>query len=1095
MVRKYLLAVLMLSVNTVLGVPPQILDWSSNGSGASDPHDIMYLVNQGETITFTVSVDQPVNYRWQVNKIVDTLATDSSYTWTVPVDKGIWEIHVKVYNANGEDHMEWVVSTLDSTEAPTFFDYFTDLKSQNRTELDPWGRPLPEWLGTYAPPCTLGFACTFTYSNVVSTTTYGTWRFKYKFPPGSHGQIADFDYIKTADGEVFADYSRVWDAHHHCCVQGFSIDYDGAGIYSDTNWHTVTIIHTRDGWFYYYEDGCFDLWVHDEKEVTCQYMFLRLMSDPVYFDCIEVYEDRYLFPENVISYGKYIANYYCQNYRYYPIYREGIIVKGRCVTLADIDSAIGDPTKFEYDAATHTATCYTNLVVYEGSELIIEGETLKFCSTPIDTLQFVLCYGARLFVNNSVITSCGEQFWVWNNAGSTTHYGNERLLKDPYANGSVYNTMPLGHSCYCAVIIKNSVINNCAHVFFDSPYHVDIENVRFTNLHEVDIGNYTHIGSYSTALKEQRMFAKGKKSFWIYTDDINLDKFVIKDVVFHGAEPINVTFSVNAHRDKLNIYNVDVQNGAIRVKESLAQTYGQSHTCYCNGAPYDWKSYIDCEIGLVNCRFDSLIIAPGVFTDCEGRPVKKCALVKYYMDVLVVDSVGNPIPGATVTVKNEVDANYPAENMEIVKQLATGAYKCFYHHYRVLEGQPLYETITGMDGHTPLPSDSLNTIVVTDYAVHWDALPDEGKFIHHVDGIRVTWDLRSYYWRLVQLEVFDNVYGPILYKDTSISAYEINVGDTLHTWVNYDATENTVRMVITNQQADTLWDTGELKIMTAVGGFNFNQIRFAVREWDPWHVTKEIEWYPDGYVKLYDKIYRGEVEVEVDNMKLFVPHMGYIEDNNYSTDPGLVPVVEDGEEYYNLDAGTDGGSFTWEFDNVIDTMRGDGPWFSIWLRDSTEYELTNPYVISYTYTVKATYNGVSDSVVGVNPNPNWYREDPNEYPGTPESGTIIIALPIEVTTVGATPMEYKLDQNRPNPFNKVTTITYTISQRVRVELIIYNLLGEKVKTLVNAVQGPGRYVVEWDGCDDNGRKVAPGIYFYQIKLGDRRSTRKLLFVQ
>lgn len=260
-------------------------------------------------------------------------------------------------------------------------------------------------------------------------------------------------------------------------------------------------------------------------------------------------------------------------------------------------------------------------------------------------------------------------------------------------------------------------------------------------------------------------------------------------------------------------------------------------------------------------------------------------------------------------------------------------------------------------------------------------------------------------------------------------------------------------------------------------------------------MTKEIEWYPDGYVKLYDKIYRGEVEVEVDNMKLFVPGVGYIEDNDYSTDPGLVPVVEDGEEYYNLDAGTDGGSFTWEFDNVIDTMRGDGPLFSIWLRDSTEYELTNPYVISYTYTVKATYNGVSDSVVGVNPNPNWYREDPNEYPGTPESGTIMIALPIEVTTVGATPMEYKLDQNRPNPFNKVTTITYTISQRVRVELMIYNLLGEKVKTLVNAVQGPGRYVVEWDGCDDRGRKVAPGIYFYQIKMGDRRSTRKLLFVQ
>jgi len=90
---------------------------------------------------------------------------------------------------------------------------------------------------------------------------------------------------------------------------------------------------------------------------------------------------------------------------------------------------------------------------------------------------------------------------------------------------------------------------------------------------------------------------------------------------------------------------------------------------------------------------------------------------------------------------------------------------------------------------------------------------------------------------------------------------------------------------------------------------------------------------------------------------------------------------------------------------------------------------------------------------------------------------------------------YRLMDNYPNPFNPETTITYTIKDAGRVELIIYNMLGREVKRLVDSTQQPGIYNVSWDGKGDDGNEVSAGLYLYRIKANDFVKTKKMLFLR
>ncbi|MEC7731441.1 MAG: T9SS type A sorting domain-containing protein [Candidatus Neomarinimicrobiota bacterium] len=105
----------------------------------------------------------------------------------------------------------------------------------------------------------------------------------------------------------------------------------------------------------------------------------------------------------------------------------------------------------------------------------------------------------------------------------------------------------------------------------------------------------------------------------------------------------------------------------------------------------------------------------------------------------------------------------------------------------------------------------------------------------------------------------------------------------------------------------------------------------------------------------------------------------------------------------------------------------------------------------------------------------WYNETP------PTSG---------ISDNDPIASNYKLGQNYPNPFNPITNISYTVPQPGAVKLAVFNVLGEKVSTLVNNVVTPGTHTATWDAGN-----MPSGVYFYRLDAGSFTQTRKLLLIK
>jgi len=93
------------------------------------------------------------------------------------------------------------------------------------------------------------------------------------------------------------------------------------------------------------------------------------------------------------------------------------------------------------------------------------------------------------------------------------------------------------------------------------------------------------------------------------------------------------------------------------------------------------------------------------------------------------------------------------------------------------------------------------------------------------------------------------------------------------------------------------------------------------------------------------------------------------------------------------------------------------------------------------------------------------------------------------------PPEFSLSQNYPNPFNPVTNVEFSVSRTAHVKLDIFNIVGQKVRTLVDEEMKAGKYVVDWDGKDENAHWVSSGIYFYRMKAEDFSDMKKMLLVK
>ncbi|MCB0306255.1 MAG: T9SS type A sorting domain-containing protein, partial [Calditrichaeota bacterium] len=83
----------------------------------------------------------------------------------------------------------------------------------------------------------------------------------------------------------------------------------------------------------------------------------------------------------------------------------------------------------------------------------------------------------------------------------------------------------------------------------------------------------------------------------------------------------------------------------------------------------------------------------------------------------------------------------------------------------------------------------------------------------------------------------------------------------------------------------------------------------------------------------------------------------------------------------------------------------------------------------------------------------------------------------------------------PNPFNPETMISYQLSVVSDVELTIYDILGRKVVTLMDARQDAGRYQVRWDGRDRLGRMAGAGVYYYRLSADTFHDTKKMLLLK
>jgi len=102
---------------------------------------------------------------------------------------------------------------------------------------------------------------------------------------------------------------------------------------------------------------------------------------------------------------------------------------------------------------------------------------------------------------------------------------------------------------------------------------------------------------------------------------------------------------------------------------------------------------------------------------------------------------------------------------------------------------------------------------------------------------------------------------------------------------------------------------------------------------------------------------------------------------------------------------------------------------------------------------------------------------------------------VEIGDLRLRPDTFALDQNMPNPFNPSTTITYQMPEAGEVKLVVYNLLGQEIRTLVDEALDAGYHKVVWDGTDALGRQVASGIYIYRIKAASNTYARRMMLLK
>ncbi len=147
--------------------------------------------------------------------------------------------------------------------------------------------------------------------------------------------------------------------------------------------------------------------------------------------------------------------------------------------------------------------------------------------------------------------------------------------------------------------------------------------------------------------------------------------------------------------------------------------------------------------------------------------------------------------------------------------------------------------------------------------------------------------------------------------------------------------------------------------------------------------------------------------------------------------------------------------------------------------------MSEPYFFVMLYD--SIYNGETITFKYLDLKNRWIRNfeeslvfNADDIIGTIGKPFVFSDLILSVWDEGYIPKQYSLSQNYPNPFNPSTKIEYGLPEEAGIQLIIYNILGEKITEIINSRQKAGYYLTEWNGRNENGNRVPSGVYFYRM---------------
>ncbi len=168
-----------------------------------------------------------------------------------------------------------------------------------------------------------------------------------------------------------------------------------------------------------------------------------------------------------------------------------------------------------------------------------------------------------------------------------------------------------------------------------------------------------------------------------------------------------------------------------------------------------------------------------------------------------------------------------------------------------------------------------------------------------------------------------------------------------------------------------------------------------------------------------------------------------------------------------------------------DDTAGDGIYsISVTFPDSSDK------FVEYKYLYNSTYECSTQA------NRGFFIDDTFDDAGNPQMldlayfNTCWIDVTEEIPSI-----PFTLEQNFPNPFNPVTTITFSVPEMGRAVLSVYNVKGELVQTLIDDVVSAGEVSVTWDATDRYGRTLSSGVYFYRLRVGDLEMSRKMILLR